>query len=461
MAVPRSWRGLDEFSLPSVPGNEKLASEKVAAAVSGLELPDIRIERLKTAMKIALVTPYDYPYPGGVTEHIRHLDGEFRALGHETRIIAPSSAPEDTLASNVIKVNGEITSLRFNGSMARISLWPSISQDVGEILAGENFDIVHIHEPEVPLLSLMALVRSQAVTVGTFHAFMQTEGLATYAYPLLMLPVLERLDGRIFVSKPLQDKVAAYFTGETRVIPNGIHYASYSSPDIQPIPEFSDGRPNILFVGRMDERKGFRHLLRAYPHIKHKFPEARLLVVGAYQPDEVVSFMRYARRYRLDDIQFIGKVSQEDLPRYYRTATIFTAPSTGSESFGIILLEAMAAGVSIVASDIAGYRSVLTQSKEGLLIEPENELAIAQAVTGLLDNPQLRTSMAAKGQYTAQQYDWKVVAPRILEYYGELIQARADQKGQHKPKGLALNLQLRPSVKMPIALNFSNLSAGS
>jgi phosphatidylinositol alpha-mannosyltransferase len=276
-----------------------------------------------------------------------------------------------------------------------------------------------------------------------------------------MLPVLERLDGRIFVSKPLQDKVAAYFTGETRVIPNGIDYASYSSPDIQPIPEFSDGRPNILFVGRMDERKGFRHLLRAYPHIKHKFPEARLLVVGAYQPDEVVSFMRYARRYRLDDIQFIGKVSQEDLPRYYRTATIFTAPSTGTESFGIILLEAMAAGVSIVASDIAGYRSVLTHGEEGLLVEPENELAIAEAVTGLLEDLQRRTSMGAKCQRTAQQYDWKVVAPRILEYYGELIQARADQKGQHKPKGLALNLQLRPSVKMPIALNFSNLSAGS
>jgi phosphatidyl-myo-inositol alpha-mannosyltransferase len=183
-----------------------------------------------------------------------------------------------------------------------------------------------------------------------------------------MLPILKRLDGRIFVSEPLQDKVAAYFPGETRVIPNGIDYSFYAAPEVQPIAEFNDGHPNILFVGRMDERKGFRYLLRAYLHIRQRFPEARLLVVGAYQPEE-------------DDIHFIGKVSREDLRRYYRTATIFAAPSTGSESFGIILLEAMAAGVPIVASDIAGYRSVLTHEKEGLLVEPEKEIVIAEAIT--------------------------------------------------------------------------------
>jgi phosphatidylinositol alpha-mannosyltransferase len=302
------------------------------------------------------------------------------------------------------------------------------------------------------MFSLIALMHSQAVTVGTFHAFLETDGLASYAYSLLMLPILEQLDGRIFVSEPLRYKVATYFQGETRVIPNGIEYASYASPSIEPIPDFDDGRPNILFVGRMDERKGFRHLLRAYPYVKHRFPEARLLVVGAYQPEEVVFYGRYTHRFRLNDIHFIGRVSPVDLPRYYRTATIFCAPSTGSESFGIILLEAMAAGISIVASDIPGYRSVLTPNKEGLLVEPGNEMAIAEAITGLLDNLRMRASMAAEGRRTAQRYDWKVVAPQVLDYYGELIAARSGHQGEQKPKRLAVDLKLRPSIKIPVAL---------
>jgi phosphatidylinositol alpha-mannosyltransferase len=408
-------------------------------------------------MKIALVTPYDYPYPGGVTEHIRSLDRQIRSLGHDTRIIAPSSEPHESLDPHVIKINGDITPLRFNGSTARISLSPEINEHMQEILASENFDVIHIHEPEVPMLSLVALMYSQAVTVGTFHAFMETYGLVAQAYPFLMLPVLERLDGRIFVSKPLRDKVTAYFSGETRVIPNGIDFASYALPDIQPVPEFNDGRPNILFVGRMDERKGFRHLLRAYPYVKQRFPEARLLVVGAYRPTEVASFVRYARLYRLEDIHFVGKVSQEDLRRYYRTATLFSAPSTGSESFGIILLEAMAAGVPVVASDITGYRSVLTHSKEGLLVEPGNEMAIVEAITGLLEDPPVRARMATQGQDTARQYDWSIIAPRILDYYGELLKAREIKPRKHKPKGLALDIKLKPSVKIPVRLNLNNL----
>jgi phosphatidylinositol alpha-mannosyltransferase len=396
-------------------------------------------------MKIALVTPYDYPYPGGVTEHILHLDREFRALGHETRIIAPSSSPEGSLDLNVIKVNGEVTPFRFNGSSARISLTPEIDQHVEAILGSEQFDVVHIHEPEIPAVSLLALMHSKTVTVGTFHAYIETHGWAAYAYPLAMLPVLGRLDGRIFVSSPLREKIAAFFPGESRVIPNGIDYAFYAATHIQPLPEFQDGRPNILFVGRMDERKGYRHLLRAYPYIKQRFPEARLLVVGAYQTAEVAAYVSEARRLGLSDIHYIGKVLPEDLARYYRTATVFVAPSTGSESFGIVLLEAMAAGVPIVASDITGYRSVLSQHQEGLLVEPGNELAIAGAITSLLEDPQMRSRMAKNGQRTAQQYDWKVVAPSIFDYYCDLIKARSRRQRELMREGVALNAQLRPA----------------
>lgn len=376
-------------------------------------------------MKIALVTPYDYPYPGGVTEHVRHLDQEFRALGHETRIIAPSSASQAVLDPHVIRVNGDIVPVRFNGSTARITLSPNVHQEVQEIFAKERFDVVHIHEPELPLLPLVSLMQSQSVTVGTFHAKVETSGAVALAYPLLMLPILERLDGRIFVSKILRETVAPFYFGEMRIIPNGIDFGFFSAPGVQPIAEFDDGRPNLLFVGRMDERKGFRYLLKAYPAIKKKHPAVRLLVVGAYQAEEVAALEPYTRGLR--DIHFIGKVSRETLRQYYRTATVFCSPATGAESFGIVLLEAMASGVPIVASDIPGYRSVLTSQHEGLLVHPGNDAQIAWAVNRLLDDPRHRTVMAERGRRTARHYTWKLVAPQILKYYGALVKARAQR----------------------------------
>lgn len=405
-------------------------------------------------MKIALVTPYDYPYPGGVTDHLRSLDREFRRLGHTTRIIAPSSASETELEPNVIKVNGKVTPLRINGSVARITLSLTTLRHIKEIFSSETFEVVHIHEPEAPLLPLVTLLNSKMVTVGTFHSLWETNTLTAYAYPFFMLPVLERLDGRIFVSNPLREKVAGSYSGDTRVIPNGIDCKLYTSSDIRPFPEFNDDRPNLLYVGRMDKRKGFRHLLRAYRHIKPKFPEVRLLVVGAYQPEEVASFVSYARYHRLDDIHFIGKVSQHDLPRYYRSANIFCAPSTGSESFGIILLEAMAAGIPIVASDIVGYRSVLTHDHEGWLVKPGDEKAIAEAITNLLQDSQTRKRMTTRGRQTAQQYDWKVVAPRVLDYYYELLEARSDQKRSTQRKEFPLHRKTGRTIKIPVPLNF-------
>jgi phosphatidylinositol alpha-mannosyltransferase len=175
----------------------------------------------------------------------------------------------------------------------------------------------------------------------------------------------------------------------------------------------------------MDERKGFRFLFNAYPAIKRKFPKARLLVVGAYRPEEVADFQRASGGRDRKDIHFIGKVSREELRSYYRTATVYCSPATGAESFGIVLLEAMASGVPIVASNIAGYRSVLTHDREGWLVEPGNEKAIAEAVIRLLGQSDKRKTMAAQGQRTAKQYDWKGIAPRILDYYMELIKVRA------------------------------------
>jgi phosphatidylinositol alpha-mannosyltransferase len=374
-------------------------------------------------MKIALVTPYDYPYPGGVTEHIRHLDREFQRGGHETRIIAASTQGQEPAEANVIKVSGKVLPLPFNGSTARLALSPEIVQRVEEILNDEQFDVVHLHEPEAPLVNWAVLRASQAVKVGTFHAYSENKRLYKTVQPFIDWVWLE-LDGRIFVSPALRDAWEPYTFGELRVIPNGIDTARFAAEDIAPIAEFDDGRPNLLFVGRLEPRKGFPHLLNAYPQIKRSVPEARLLVAGAYTDEDKARLLEQAGAKDLHDVHWIGRVSGQDLPRYYRTATVFCVPSTGGESFGIILLEAMAAGVPIVASGIAGYRSVMQDGAQGRFVAPGDESAFAQAIVTLLGEPETRARMAEHGRQTAAQYDWSVVAPQVLKYYQELLEKR-------------------------------------
>jgi phosphatidylinositol alpha-mannosyltransferase len=371
-------------------------------------------------MKIALVSPYDYPYPGGVTEHIAALDQHFRALGHTTRIIAASSTDEDVLGNHVIKVSGAVSPIPFSGSTARITPSPLVYRRVKQILQQEKFDVVHVHEPSVPVLSLTVLRHSHALNVGTFHAYRESNPVYEVMGRLIKR-ALNRLDGRICVSEAVREYISHYFPGDYVIIPNGIDCARFSSPEIRPIERFNDGRPNILFVGRMEKRKGFRHLMRAYPYVKQSLPEARLIVVGAFGDKDKAPFIRYARTHKLRGIHFVGYVSPEELPRYYRTATVFCAPSTGFESFGIVLLEAMAAGVPIVASDIAGYRSVLEDCAEGFLIPPGDAQAIARALVKLLQDPTLRAQMSERGKHKATQYDWSIIAQRVLAYYDELI----------------------------------------
>lgn len=375
-------------------------------------------------MKIALVTPYDYPYSGGVNEHISALDHHFRALGHDTRIIAASTTDEDVLGDHVIKVSGAISPVPFSGSTARITLSPQVYQRVKKILRDEKFDVVHVHEPSVPVLSLAVLRHSHSLNVGTFHAYRESNALFDVAGPIVKR-IFNRLDGRIFVSEAVRDYVTRYFPGDHVIIPNGIDYARFSSPDIEPIARFDDGRPNILYVGRMEPRKGFRHLLRAYPYVKAAIPEARLIVVGAYSDKDKAPFLRYARTHRVRGVHFVGYVSPEELPRYYRTATVFCAPNTGFESFGIILLEAMAAGLPIIASDIAGFRSVIDDCSEGMLVPPEDEREIAQSIITLLRDPAQREWMSDCGRRKAALYDWSIIARRVLDYYRNLLAARS------------------------------------
>jgi phosphatidylinositol alpha-mannosyltransferase len=375
-------------------------------------------------VKLALVSPYDFAYPGGVTSHVAHLADQFRARGHEVHIIAPSSdeEAEPVREPNLHRI-GRVVSIPANGSVARITLSLRAYLQTKRLLQAEDYDLIHLHEPMMPALPLTVLRHSQTVNVGTFHAFRNTPLTYFYGKPILR-PFFRKLHGHIAVSEAAREFVGEYFPADYRIIPNGIDYERFHRRYPR-LDHLTEDRPTVLFVGRLEKRKGLRFLLRAWPEVLRRHPEARLVVVGRGRPLE--GYRRFAARqgWSPKDVVFAGYVSDEDLPRYYQAADVFCAPNTGQESFGIVLLEAMAAAVPIVAADIPGYRDVVTNEREGLLVETKNAGALADAICRLLANPSLRAAMREAGQAKALRYDWPRVAGEVLEYYSDVLDRRA------------------------------------
>lgn len=382
-------------------------------------------------MKIVLVSPYDIAYPGGVNAHILHLQEHFLRAGHTAKILAPSSKSAATLSHNNVLVVGKPLSIPASGSIARITLSPLLAPRVKAILNQEQFDIVHIHEPLVPALPITVLRFSQAVNLGTFHAY--HKGSRGYRLTWRLLKRwFRRLHGKIAVSEPARQFVSRYFPGYYKIIPNGIEVSHFAT-ERPPLAEFLDGRLNILFVGRFEKRKGLNYLLEAYRIVKDRFPDSRLIVVGPDAGREPYQYL--VEDLRLPDVVFVGFVPNEELPRYYQAAHVFCAPATGEESFGIVLLEAMAASRPVVASDIQGYNSVVRHNIEGLLVPPKDPEALAQALGKLLGDPQLRRSMGARGHLRAEEYDWTHIASRVLDYYQSLLEeVRGTGSEQNQPE---------------------------
>jgi len=380
-------------------------------------------------LKIGLVSPYDFAYPGGVTEHISHLAAEFGRVGHEAHIIAPYSRGEPTAGEPLpgeprVHAVGRVVPVPANGSVARISISLTLSRMVKQLLAAEQFDVLHLHEPLMPALPLTVLRHSQTLTVGTFHAFRQSNISAYFYGKSVLRYFVGRLHGRVAVSSCARDFVAEYFPGDYRIIPNGIDLARFGAPQ-PPIARYQDGKLNVLFVGRLEKRKGLSHLLRAWRHVRRELPAARLIVVGEGRP--LLGYQRFAAREGMSEIVFTGYVSPEDLLRYYHTCDVFCAPSTGQESFGIVLLEAMAASKPIVASAIPGYQEVVRHGQEALLVEPKDEHALALSLVHVLADPDLRERLAAAGRRRAALFSWDRIAADLLEYYAELAEARAHE----------------------------------
>ncbi|MDP8909644.1 MAG: glycosyltransferase family 4 protein [Chloroflexota bacterium] len=365
-------------------------------------------------MKIALVSPYSLQQPGGVPEHVEHLRDEFYRLGHDVTVMAPRGARGGLEVRDGYYGIGRTITIPGNGSRFRITFDVTLYADVKAIMAREQFDIVHLHEPLMPVLPYMVLLNSAAVNVATFHAY--SGSLAWYtAFKPYMSFVLTRLDGRIAVSPPARDFVSQYFEGPYEIIPNGVDVDRYGD-HVEPFPWANDGTPRILFVGRFEEsRKGFKYLLRALPLVQQQFPDARLIVVGMGRPER---FAGLIERYGIRGVEFKGFVSLEDKARYYASCDVACVPSTGKESFGYVVVEPMAAGKPVVATDIPGYASVVTPGQDGLLVAPRDPQALALGLVRVLADRELRTRLGSNGRISAQRFAWPRIAQRVLEVYG-------------------------------------------
>lgn len=376
-----------------------------------------------SGLRVALVSPYDFAYPGGVNEHISQLDRALRAMGHETTVIAPSSGgAAPTPVANLI-VAGRVVRVPTNGSVARITLSLGLSSRVKRILREHRFDVVHVHEPFMPLLPLLVLRHSESVNVATFHAYSGNE--LGYRHGRIVLRwFFSQLHARIAVSETARSYVAHNLPAEYEIIPNGVDLDRFRNAE--PIADLVDGVPNILFVGRLEDRKGFRYLLRAYAELRRDGLAARLVVVGAHGPAQRRHYERVAAGLGVPEVVFAGYASPAQLPRYYRSADLVCAPSLGGESFGVVLAEAMAAGKAIVASRIAGYREVVDHGVEGLLVPPRDTAALAEALRRVLVDRDLRRDLGSRGQAKASRFAWPLVATRILDCYKRTMKALQD-----------------------------------
>lgn len=373
-------------------------------------------------MKVGLVSPYDYGRPGGVGEHVRHLATELRRQGTEVKIMAPSAGGRRPAIEGLYPLGRPIP-IPANGSVARISLSFHLSRKIREILDRERFDVIHLHEPLMPALPVTVLrINTEGVNVGTFHAYARQNLGYYYGRPLLRRQ-FRKLDSCIAVSEPAKAFVSRYFPSDYTVIPNGIDPTIFN-PAVPPASGIRhDHRQTILFLGRLEERKGLGTLLDAYSLLRQVRDDCQLVVVG--DGPLRLGFERRVEEEGIPDVRFCGFVPEAEKPGYFTAADIYCAPNTGKESFGVILLEAMASGLPVVATAIDGFRQVITDGEEGILTPPRDEAQMAVALARLLDSPQLRRRLAERGCRAAEGYAWSLVADRVLAVYESALRARS------------------------------------
>jgi phosphatidylinositol alpha-mannosyltransferase len=374
-------------------------------------------------VRIGIVSQSYYPRFGGVTEHVHHTAMELQRRGHAVTVVtshfrgaeADHGVPLERIGTNLL--------IPFNRAFVDFTVGFDLGGQLARVFRRHDFDIVHVHCPLAPSLPLMAIGRAACPVVGTFHS----TGGRSLLQDLFREPLrrrVERLDARIAVSETARASAERYFPGEYHIVPNGVDVDRFH-PSVAPFDDWrSQDRVNVLFVGRLDPRKGVHVLLAAWPEVAARTGgRARLLIVGdSYlRPRFEASVPAHLR----SSVHFLGHVPIRDLPRWYATGDIFVSPATGNESFGIVLAEAMAAGRPVVCSDIPGYRCVVTPGRDGVSVPAGNAAALAQAILSLVDDPGRRAALAARGRQRAQDFAWPRVSDRIEAIYRDVTARRA------------------------------------
>jgi phosphatidylinositol alpha-mannosyltransferase len=367
---------------------------------------------MRPSLKIGVVTQAYHPAVGGVTQHVDGTAAALRARGHRVTVITSKHPGTNGHEPGVFRLGRNFTIL-FNGADNNITLGLGLERALREHLEREAYDVVHVHCPLSPSLPMLAIRVARQPVVGTFHSVSDNHAPFRIFRPVL-LPYFERLAHVIAVSEAARADVLRNFSRTISVVPNGIDLERFR-PGAPRVARYDDGIPNILFVGRFDPRKGLPELLHACERLLALGIEFRLILVGDGRLRSDLA--RLARRALADRVVFEGQVPHGDLPQYYATADVFCSPARGSESFGLVLLEAMALGAPLVASDIAGYRSVVTDGVEGLLVPPRDPAALASALQALLRDPARRAHMGAMGVRTAARFGWDRVAADLERIY--------------------------------------------
>ena len=367
-------------------------------------------------MRIGLVSPYLWDVPGGVQYHVRDLAGTLRGMGHHVEVLTPAEH-EEALPPGVTYA-GRAVPIPYNGSMASVQFGLVSAARVRRWLREGRFDVVHVHEPAPPSVSLLVCMIAKGPIVATFHAA-TTRSKWLAAWGPWVRPWLERISGRIAVSDFARRVQVEHLGGDAVVIPNGVHVPAFADGPALPGRQRGSGRPTIGFLGRYDEpRKGLPVLLEAMRTVVRRHPDAELLVAGRGDPEQ----LRRALGPELaGSVQVLGVLGEEEKAAFLRSVDVYCAPNLLGESFGVILLEAMAAGAPVVASDLDAFARVLDDGAAGVLVRRGDADALADALVGLLDDPRRRAELTAAGRRTVAGYDWDVVARRVLAVYETVV----------------------------------------
>ena len=363
---------------------------------------------IKRKLRIGLVCPYSWDFPGGVQNHVRDLAEFLISNGHYVEVLAPATESED-LPDYVVSA-GRAISIPYNGAVARVLFGVGANSRVRSWINDGDFDLLHLHEPAIPSLSLLACWAGEGAMVGTFHAAAKYQK-AIFAIGPILEPVIEKLSARIAVSESARLTLTAHLETDAIVIPNGIYADNYRDGSSRPQWQGN----TIGFLGRFEEdRKGLPVLLDALPIISRFIPDIRVLIAGPGDSEEVLAKVDPQLRHR---VEFLGKISEEDKADFLASVSLYIAPNTGGESFGIILAEAMAGGAAVVASDIPAFADVLGNGQYGALFESENSENLAKVIIDLLRDETKQKELAAAGAVHAQRFDWGQVGEEIFEVY--------------------------------------------